>query len=760
MAVTLTREPGAAVFSRNPVVFGFHTDKRRANEGRPFVGNLVFWEAQEAGRALRMQYGENTLDFKFADDPDDSGLQLPAWDGEADMADWRDAVFAALGRNYYLNRDFVTTTEGGDSIRFESRENSELMDVTVDGTVTVNISMNLLQSGVSAVLSPNLKILAELHVMRVDGSGYDLFNQAALEPDDSGNVFWDVSAPLTSALLADGHDRPNLPLPVFEVSGKTIRRYFVRYAEMYGRPQRVRAFSDTAVKWAAYGGFSKGMLAERTFPGWFVTGDLLKWMDQSGNYRVVKPDQPHYLYTANFLGSELEEVFVKVKVYFSDSTDVTYTAHTFDSVPVFRRVIVPAGMKQLGVHLQDAEKVVARYDVWLQQGGDEITEVMRFTINYRYEPYTRFFVYENSFGAYEGVYVYGRKSEGYEIVQKSAVLTQVDDFRLQDGEQLDYDVRLTDSEKVNTGYMTRRQVRGFRDFFLSTDKYAYKNGHYYPITLTTKTIEEFQDGNNLFALAFEVGSRYSEELFTADEVTDEYAYTPDLSGYIPPPPVDPENFDDRYYLKTETYNRAEIDAKIAVLQSAIDALGGGVDADLSAIWLALNGKAPTNHTHPQYVTEGDVYGLVDDVWIFRGDWVLPEPDEEDSEAYSLGNFVVHKGLLWKSTADDNLTEPGTDGADWERVLRGVSVIDTSSDVVIDWENDIAPDDTGETSGQTWKARFGNSFLFAATYRLSGGAYAGQHQDYTPTVLRAYDTDGNLTTVRILDVMGNTKIIFS
>src|SRR5690606_28595764 len=149
----------------------------------------------------------------------------------------------------------------------------------------------------------------------------------------------------------------------------------------------------------------------------------------------------------------------------------------------------------------------------------------------------------------------------------------------------------TDNEEVNTGYMTRRQLRGFRDFFLSTEKFAYKNGRYYPITLVSKNIQEFQDGNNLFALAFEVGSRYSEELFTADEETDEYAYTPDLSGYIPPPPADPENFDDRYYLKTQTYNRAEIDAKVAAVQNALDAYALATDADLAAKQIAIDGKA-------------------------------------------------------------------------------------------------------------------------------------------------------------------------
>lgn len=665
MAVILTREPGHAVFSRNPVVFQFHTDRRYANVGRAYVGELVFGVVQEPDATMRLLYGENSFDFIFKADPDDSGLELPAWDGSESMAVWRDRVLTALARHYYIHRDYSLDAISDGTIRFTGRTNSQALDLELDDAVGVVLSMT--QSAVSAVMTPNLKVLAELHVR--DGSGeFVRYSEVALEPDDDGTTTWDISEALTTALLSDGRDRPNLVLPEYEVSHKTSRHFFIRYAEMYGQPQRVRLLHETDTKWGVYGGFSKGMLAERAFPDWFVVGGRLKWMDQSNGQRVVKTKQPDYLYTVNLIGA-LTSVDVRVKVLFSDNTDVTYTAATFADVPAYGRLIVPSGMEQLGVHLQDANKVAAGYEVWLENAGGVCSETMQYHINYRYEPYMRFFVYENSFGSYEGAYVYGRKSNGYEIIQQSAILTQVADFKLEDGERLDFDVRIQDRERVNTGYTTRRQIRGWRDFFLSTDRYAYKNGRYYPITLVSSATEEFEDGNNLFALGFEVGSRYTESLFTADEETDEYSYTPDLSGYIPAPPADPINFDDRYYLKTQTYNRAEIDSRILALQTAIDAMNTGVAVDLSALWLAVNGKAPVSHTHPQYVTEGDVYELLDDVWIFRGDWVEPDPDAEDSEVYGIGNFVIHQGALWRSTDDDNVTEPGTPGATWEQALN-------------------------------------------------------------------------------------------
>ncbi|WP_353183596.1 hypothetical protein [Parapedobacter lycopersici] len=672
MAVTLEREPGAVVFSRNPVVFSFRTDARYANAGRPYIGELTFSAVRVDGDTMEVEYGDNKFDFVFKTGPDDSGLQLPAGIEGDDLETWLAAVLAALKKNYYINRDF-TVVIGGGKLQFTATGNDPQYDLNVEGT---GVSISQLQSGVAPVLNPNLKILAELFVGKTDGLGFESYCTVALEPDDNGDAVWDVSDALTTALLADGHDRPSLSAPVFETSSRTVRPFYLRFAEMYGTPQRVRQTSDTGTKQGVYGGFSKGLLAERSFPGWFMVGTKLKWMDQSNNYKIVQPEQPDYLYTVNFVANR-SNVDVRVKVFFSDNTEATYTAYQFAAISRYRRIIVPSGMKQLGVHLQDDEKVPAGYDVWLESAGVSLSEVMRFSINYRYEPYTRFFVFENSFGSYEGKYVYGRKSKGYKIVQESAVITRVADFRLEDGESVDYDIHLTDSEKVNTGYGTRRQMRGFRDFFLSTEKYAFKNGRYYPITLVSRDINEFSDGNNLFALEFEVGSRYSDELFTADEETDEYAYTPDLSGYIPPPPLDPENFDDRYYLKTQTYNKAEINGMIGGLQTDLNTLSNQLSTSVANLLLQIQGKAPMNHTHPQYVTEGFVYDVLDTMWVFRGDWVQIDEEDPEEDGYDAGNYVVYKNALWKSTEDLNYTEPGAPGAKWILRVGCVVVIDNS-----------------------------------------------------------------------------------
>src|SRR5690606_11672167 len=92
-------------------------------------------------------------------------------------------------------------------------------------------SMSVLQSAITRTLQPNFKILAELFVKNSSGE-FIPFITSALETDDDGVAYWDISKQLTSALLVDGRDRPNMAVPLWEKSTKTIREFYVSYAEM------------------------------------------------------------------------------------------------------------------------------------------------------------------------------------------------------------------------------------------------------------------------------------------------------------------------------------------------------------------------------------------------------------------------------------------------------------------------------------------------------------------------------------------------
>lgn len=46
------------------------------------------------------------------------------------------------------------------------------------------------------------------------------------------------------------------------------------------------------------------------------------------------------------------------------------------------------------------------------------------------------------------------------------------------------------------------------------------------------------------------------------------------------------------------------------------------------------------------------------------EWIQPD----STNGYKIGDTVIHNDKVWKSTADNNVWEPGTTGAPWEEVI--------------------------------------------------------------------------------------------
>lgn len=665
MAVVLTEGPGAVVFSKNPVMYGFKSNARYSNAGRVAIGRITVQSMGVSGESFTLEYGGASLVFSLASNPDDSGLQLPMPAG-ADLNAWAGQLAVALSKNYYIDRDFVVTNVGN-TIVLTSRVKSADFNISFSKSGAA-FSYTQVQSAISKTTQPNFKLLCELFVKNSNGQ-FERYISSALETDDEGRAYWDISKQLSSALLVDRHDRPGMAAPVWEKSTRVIREFYITYSEMYGTVQKVRMVNRSAVSVGVFGGFSKVMLAERSFPSYFVRAGVNKWMSNIEGGRIIKVEQPCFSSIVNFV-ADYANVSAKVRIHYSDNTSVERVIQNLGAWKKHEKIICPLGVYQNSLHLVNEAKVIVEYEVWLDNAGVPVSEVQRFALNYRYEPYLRFLVFENSYGCYETFYCYGRKSSGYDLVQKRAKLVSNTPFKLDDGEELSYAINLTNEEQVNTGYMPKVAIRGFRDFFLSNEKFVYKNNRYYPVILNTNTIKEFEDGDNLHALEFGLVSAYNEELWSDGEDEEAHGYVPDLSGYIPAPPAVPENFDDRYYLKTLTYNRVEIDSMLNNLRTYVDGEVADMLEEQADLRVQLENKADRDHTHPDYVTLGEVADMISDLSLWAGEWVAVGAEDD---GYVGGASVVYDNSIWTSLIEDNRSVPAV-GAEWKLILHGGSVV--------------------------------------------------------------------------------------
>ncbi len=615
MAIGITG-PGTITFSRNQVLFTLKSDAYYKSEGKPTVVNLVFDFYAPQEYTFTLTYGNIPLKFTIANKPEDDGYQIVSRTVST-AEEYAHILANGLASNFYLNRDFEfgVGTDGNNNyfVVITARKHGALYNLTIEGTT--NMSLRYVQQGTDDVLNKNFKLFYQLYVENQAQTEFSMVSEAYLPTQEDGIATINLSDSLTNALLADGNDRPNLKSSVAGLDSRFLRRYYIRYAEAYGDDQVIKKIHETGKYYALLGGISKERLEDFAFPDSFQSGDKLVFLKQDPKEKYIRPEQPEFLTMVTFT-RDFNTLTFKTKLYFTDDTNQLISSFTFFNTDQYKRLTFPVGFVQNNLHLVSSTKQVLKYEVYLVDENDTIvTETKTYWLDYDYKPYTKFFLYLSSFGTYDTHVTYGKGSTAYDLMKSSADISRVGNFQLMDGEQIDFLTALANTETVTTGYRSKREIRQFKDLFLSRDKFIVRKGRAYPVTLATKEIAEFKDGDNLFALSFEIGFGFKESLWTYDEKDDLPAglFFPMIigGGIVGGNNLPADYYDYRYYLKTETYNKDQVNQLLADLQSTV-AQNKKIEADhYNAIMLALNQKANLIHDHGDiYVSRSDINDLI------------------------------------------------------------------------------------------------------------------------------------------------------
>lgn len=670
--ITVLQEPKAISFSKNPVVYKLNTNGRLLNSGNPcrvYLSNLNDLWLDES---FTLKWGSQTIDFIVKDIPDDSGSVIrsaglkPA---AQVLAEWIEDLKA----NFYLDRDFeiTGTLEAGiPRIQLLARKKDLAYQLSI--TTTSLIGFTSVDIATPDVIAPNFKIYAEVWVKEAATAIFKKVYSSFSEVDNQGNAQLDISEALDNALT---FDRPNLKLPEFEVNTGSIRPYYIKIAEASGEVQRMRKMLSLPVKNVLKGGFSKELLEDKLFPESFIAGGLFKFLKQGPDMTVLVPDQPDFLTLVNLVAAHAETKII-VTVEFNDNSTQQITAHTFANVSLYQKITIPCGLKQLGLHLLSDTKSVMQYTIELQDGNNQpISELRTFAIDYESYLTPLYFSYKGSLGNYTSLFTHGLASYDSDYSADIAGKLQTGDFKLLEGDQIDFSAQLTDKMQISTGHLyTRRHLNLLKDFILSEDKHILRKGRAIPFSFTSKNFRWTKDLETLYALRFEIGFRFAENLFTDEEDDpDQDGSMPNIIGYLPPilqAPV--PNFDDRYYLKTEVYNKAQVDTLLAAIR-----LTESTDHDtllqlLADLNAALGQKAPLLHDHPDYISASEVNDLLVNLSIgnkFYGEWVIPNTEILDFQnPYDERIIVIYTANFYQALIPFPESEPGTDPLEWELII--------------------------------------------------------------------------------------------
>ena len=686
--ITVIKQPAEICFSRNPVWWGLQTDNLWANSGTLSTVLLAFPNGpMENNQSFDLSYGRNLLSFVVKDYPDESGLQMRSGKyhpllQDLTILEWCHQFITALNANFLISRDFdvdLDFTGAEPRIKLTAKTADPKYDITLSEQANVSLTVHV--NGVAKSRHPNFKIWLEIWVENADRSKYDkVFSNLPLDVDDTGVAYPNISKTLTESILGADSDfeRPDPALPVLQRNRKSCRRYYLRYAEVYGTIQTVKKITTTSPKWVMLGGTGKLKEQNYCISTTFLVDGQHKFLKQEALQKTVTIKQCEWL-SMIWLDTPPTIVKLHVKTYFTSGEPVEHEIYSISDALKYDKITYPTGPTQLNLTGIYPDKLITKYEVWLVDGYSvQKSEKRTYVINYEYKPYKRWYTYLSSFGTYDTFSTVGKGSSEYDLTTQRASLTKSVDFNFSDGETLEFDSKLELKELVLTGWITRRELKRYRDFFLSWDKFQIRNDQIFPVMVNTRSIKELKDGENLFALEFETGYRNAEELWTEDaiDITSAVTVGQFLPAIINSAVVD---YDHLYYRKTQNYNKAEIDGFVLDLLTKEATNHAAQQSLIDALALAIANKANTIHFHDErYLQITDFHDWVYSIGalaykgLFDPNYSVAPFDEDVLPGYRINDVVEYNGSFWRSLIDENESEPIHGSSDWIATITGLT----------------------------------------------------------------------------------------
>ena len=505
MSVALTSAPPALSFSGDRIVAEFTCTDIFSQVGIKAVNQIYIPDPVPAGHSFTLKWGGKSVTMVAAYSPDSSGNNFAATNGQVALpVEFQISYFQS---NYKLSQDFTISTDGV-YIIFTAKS---------PGT-TFNMSIYNTTVGAIETLRPNYGIQVRLFCENAANTGFELINESFVNVQIGATNI--AEFPIGDKLHTYISDeiRKNLPdIPSDSLlCKKSCRRYYFEYAEAYN--DQYRRVSQSGIKTVLHGGFSALGQATKTLSSEiFPSPGIAKFLKQGPREINTRTDQPQYLYFFNTRPTV--QASLKIKFYFTDGTVASiskYGGEIQESRKIgynitFDKIFDPSDYPVLKVK---------KYEIWLEDADlNKASESIFYTLDYKYREFSKYFLNWSSWGTMDSRMFYGKGSHELELVQSKAERGYFKPNDINKGSALVYNNSSTTAFTSTTGFLaSKTELLSNRDFYLSPLKYRVRKDILLPIEVTSKTIPEIQDGNNLYAQKFEWRYLFEDHAYTDGDV--------------------------------------------------------------------------------------------------------------------------------------------------------------------------------------------------------------------------------------------------
>ncbi len=524
MSVTLISLPEEISFSADFINAVFQVDGHLQSQGVKSVNTIVI-KSLTVPASYLLQYGSTTIIMTATQNPDNSGTQFPyvPWTEEAPAA--VNAALPVFLAHPILSADFNITATSDNKLVLTAKKEGPDYDFKDYNTTP----------GAFSKMKENYSILVKLYVQNVLDSGYSEAYSAFLPLNAGTNeVTAILGDKLHQRLTADLNKYgPEIPATNAVSCAVSSRKYFFQYGESYGQVPVVVNLTNSSEFRVVHGGLSYVAKGRKTLlqllrPG-LITQD--RFLIQGPAEITTREDQPQYLYFLNT--RNLVNATINCKFIFEDGTSAVIALETC-SLARFAKCGFNVQFNRIFKREDYPVRKVKKYEVWLSdQAGAVISEVRSYVLDYTYKEFYKYFLSWNSWGALECRMFYGKSSVEFDLVQSVAERNHSLASGISQGHSLVYNSSIQTKFSCTTGFIANKSLLILnREFFISAFKYILNSGKLLPIRVTSKTIGEIEDGNNLYAQKFEYQYQYDDEAYTEGDVYSPVPVPERITGLI------------------------------------------------------------------------------------------------------------------------------------------------------------------------------------------------------------------------------------
>lgn len=483
MTISKLNMPEDVVLSHNPIPVVVETDKYRTTLGTKQVLKLFFTANTTNGKKIIISWKDFDMELVFATTPDDTGLQLPLYNGA--ISSGYDTLLAALKTNYYLDRYYSislsTSLVSGyyqGTITLTQRSFGQIWAATaIDGDDPSSYTPSILTAQVMPAYGANFRFLCDIY-HQVSPSSARSYTGFITQLDASGDDANTAKFNLSEVFKNWKTLKPDFPYTIsFETCPNVLANYYLVLSESYGSVEQAKnTVTEPATLGAnLYNQVILGGLPFLEYPGNsfiadYIDATYVKFLTrkQSGKHYVCK-QMPHWLYWYN--KSDQTDLELKVTLYMDDGTNTTVTKTTFSGTAGQKKIYsVAVGYNDLDLDsdltaLTDVEK----YEVWVENGaGTRLTEKFVFMVDTRYNEYNNYLFVHNSLGGVDTIWLSGDcliQPESFGTELEYAVAVDYEEGNIEAANS-----KLRYSYKFNSGWKFNiTEIEVFKELLRSND---------------------------------------------------------------------------------------------------------------------------------------------------------------------------------------------------------------------------------------------------------------------------------------------------